>query len=486
MRVARRPARRSRARAGRWPPTPRSRRARGSGTAGRCRRRRGRCAGGRGRRRGRSRAHDRAWAETTKGSRGSPSREPPAGGRLRTWRLRQLFETHFPKALRLFLLVPYFAANASRPSDLRSAAQSLAALLRALIFVASASSAFVPWLGLGRSATRTCRRRCLPFLLVPYLAANAAGLRRARPCTPSRRSWPRRPHAAPPRPSSGATRTCRTRSCRSCSCRTSHGTPRGWRRWCRARPCTPWRRWSCRSWSAWRRRSPERAAPGPRPASEESSSSGWSFPRLWAETRARRPRFGSFRRTSTGSGRFGTTVGPCPAHLSPHRARGSCGHPSACWRCGPTTSSSLACGEATRPPSRSSTSATFPGSSPSAATCSAAARRGRTPCSRRSRPRTADLLRSEREVNFKPWLYTIARNRCVSVLRARRETAQIESEIPTAGLSEQVEQRADLRELLSDLHDLPTDQRAALVLTELRGPLAGRGRPRCSDAGSGT
>ena len=78
-----------------------------------------------------------------------------------------------------------------------------------------------------------------------------------------------------------------------------------------------------------------------------------------------------------------------------------------------------------------------------------------------------DLLRGERDVNFKPWLYTIARNRCLSVLRARRETAHIESEIPTAGLSEQVEQRADLRELLVDLHDLPTDQRAALVLTEL-------------------
>ena len=78
-----------------------------------------------------------------------------------------------------------------------------------------------------------------------------------------------------------------------------------------------------------------------------------------------------------------------------------------------------------------------------------------------------DLLRGERDVNFKPWLYTIARNRCLSILRARRETARVESEIPTVGLSKQVEQRADLRELLTDLHDLPPDQRAALVLTEL-------------------
>lgn len=79
----------------------------------------------------------------------------------------------------------------------------------------------------------------------------------------------------------------------------------------------------------------------------------------------------------------------------------------------------------------------------------------------------ADLLRSGREINFKPWLYTIARNRCVSSLRVRRDQAVAEPEVSTAGLSEQVERRADLRELLSDIHDLPGDQRAALVLTEL-------------------
>jgi DNA-directed RNA polymerase specialized sigma24 family protein len=32
-----------------------------------------------------------------------------------------------------------------------------------------------------------------------------------------------------------------------------------------------------------------------------------------------------------------------------------------------------------------------------------------------------DLLRDEREIKLKPWLYTIARNRCLSVLRARRD-----------------------------------------------------------------
>ena len=79
----------------------------------------------------------------------------------------------------------------------------------------------------------------------------------------------------------------------------------------------------------------------------------------------------------------------------------------------------------------------------------------------------SDLLRSSREINFKPWLYTIARNRCVSVLRARREQPDAEAEVSTAGFSEEVERRAELRQMVSDIHDLPGEQRAALVLTEL-------------------
>ena len=78
-----------------------------------------------------------------------------------------------------------------------------------------------------------------------------------------------------------------------------------------------------------------------------------------------------------------------------------------------------------------------------------------------------DLQRGgERQIALKPWLYTIARNRCLSLLRARREqTAELE-DIPTDGLHEQVERRADLRELLADLRELPEEQRAALLLAE--------------------
>lgn len=71
-----------------------------------------------------------------------------------------------------------------------------------------------------------------------------------------------------------------------------------------------------------------------------------------------------------------------------------------------------------------------------------------------------------REISLKPWLYTIARNRCLSMLRARRDEVHAAHEPATAGLAEQVEQRAELRQLLRDIGELPDEQRAALLLSE--------------------
>jgi RNA polymerase sigma factor (sigma-70 family) len=80
-----------------------------------------------------------------------------------------------------------------------------------------------------------------------------------------------------------------------------------------------------------------------------------------------------------------------------------------------------------------------------------------------------DLARDgERAIALKPWLYTIARNRCLSLLRARRETAELQ-ELPTEGLSDEVERREELRDLLADVRELPEDQRAALLLAEAAG-----------------
>jgi RNA polymerase sigma factor (sigma-70 family) len=75
------------------------------------------------------------------------------------------------------------------------------------------------------------------------------------------------------------------------------------------------------------------------------------------------------------------------------------------------------------------------------------------------------------DIDLRPWLYTIARNRCLSVLRARRAQVSVEGipadAGPFEGMSAQVQRRADLRDLVEELQRLPDDQRAALVLFEL-------------------
>ena len=79
-----------------------------------------------------------------------------------------------------------------------------------------------------------------------------------------------------------------------------------------------------------------------------------------------------------------------------------------------------------------------------------------------------DLLRSDKPIHLRPWLYAIARNRCLSVLRARRERSlDAPIEPSTEHLAHEVERRHDLRALLGDLAELAPDQRAALVLAEL-------------------
>jgi RNA polymerase sigma factor (sigma-70 family) len=75
-----------------------------------------------------------------------------------------------------------------------------------------------------------------------------------------------------------------------------------------------------------------------------------------------------------------------------------------------------------------------------------------------------------REIRLKPWLYRIARNESIELLRRRRESAELDAGLEAAGgVAETAEARARLRDLLADLEQLPERQRAVLVMRELSG-----------------
>ena len=77
----------------------------------------------------------------------------------------------------------------------------------------------------------------------------------------------------------------------------------------------------------------------------------------------------------------------------------------------------------------------------------------------------------ERKIELKPWLYRIAHNEAIDLLRRRRETRQLDAELaaPGYGLAEDAATRERLRQLLTDLHALPERQREVLVMRELAG-----------------
>lgn len=77
----------------------------------------------------------------------------------------------------------------------------------------------------------------------------------------------------------------------------------------------------------------------------------------------------------------------------------------------------------------------------------------------------------ERKIDLKPWLYRIAHNEAIDLLRRRRETRPLDVEqvAPGYGLAEDVATRERLRRLLTDLRDLPERQREVLVMRELAG-----------------
>jgi RNA polymerase sigma factor (sigma-70 family) len=81
------------------------------------------------------------------------------------------------------------------------------------------------------------------------------------------------------------------------------------------------------------------------------------------------------------------------------------------------------------------------------------------------------LRRGRRDAPLRPWLFRIAHNESISLLRRRRPEAALseatESTVPSAEHS--AEDRARLASLVGDLSDLPERQRGALVMRELSG-----------------
>ncbi|HEX7610903.1 MAG TPA: RNA polymerase sigma factor, partial [Solirubrobacteraceae bacterium] len=80
------------------------------------------------------------------------------------------------------------------------------------------------------------------------------------------------------------------------------------------------------------------------------------------------------------------------------------------------------------------------------------------------------LQLSDRPVALRPWLFTIARNESLSILRRRHPTVELNGEQALRyDPPRELEIREELRHMVEGLRELPERQRAALILTEMHG-----------------
>jgi RNA polymerase sigma factor (sigma-70 family) len=81
------------------------------------------------------------------------------------------------------------------------------------------------------------------------------------------------------------------------------------------------------------------------------------------------------------------------------------------------------------------------------------------------------MLADNRDINLRPWLYRIARNRSLNHLRKPKADCQESMDmvpmVDAGSTAEKVHNREEFRQLLNDVTKLPETQRAALLLREI-------------------
>jgi RNA polymerase sigma factor (sigma-70 family) len=80
------------------------------------------------------------------------------------------------------------------------------------------------------------------------------------------------------------------------------------------------------------------------------------------------------------------------------------------------------------------------------------------------------LRADARPITLRPWLFTIARNDCLTILRRRRPVVELNGEVaPGPDPVAEIEVRDEVRKVFAGLRELPENQRAALVMAEVHG-----------------